>query len=214
MSIIICCFFRWDTHLYMSLFLSFCLSVFCIPYFRNHASCDYNFWYRLQNDDISRYLFHFCKLFDFFGMFGVWKGKNGSKGKTKMLSVMCHISGTVLWFLVYWCKMIISQFVFLIFSNHWFSRSLVGYKGKKWSKMTRSSVCCTQYFRNSTWYDCHMWYTSLKWCLQFFFVFHFFKILIFLVVSGVKGQIMVQNYKFCPSHSIFQEQYIIYGAHV
>ena len=42
------------------------------------------------------------------------------------------------------------------------------------------------------------------------FFFHFFKILIFWVVSGVKGQKMVQNdKKICLSHSTSQEPYII-----
>ena len=41
--------------------------------------------------------------------------------------------------------------------------------------------------------------------------FHFFKILIFWVVRGVKRQKIVQNgKKFCPSHLISQEPYIIW----
>ena len=41
-----------------------------------------------------------------------------------------------------------------------------------------------------------------------FFFFFFFKILIFGVVSGVKGQKIVQNDKNIPSRSIPQEPYI------
>ena len=37
--------FRWGTHLYMSFFLSVCLSICCAPYLRNHTSSDHNFWY-------------------------------------------------------------------------------------------------------------------------------------------------------------------------
>ena len=48
--------------------------------------------------------------------------------------------------------------------------------------------------------------------------FQYFKILIFWVVRGVKGQKMGQDdKKFCLSHLIFQESYImifIYGTHV
>ena len=56
--------------------------------------------------------------------------------------------------------------------------------------------------------DCHLWYTSVKWYLQFF---HFFKVLIFQAVSGVKVQKFVQNeQKFCQPHSISQEPYIIW----
>ena len=41
--------------------------------------------------------------------------------------------------------------------------------------------------------------------------FHFFKILIFWVVRGLRGQKMIQNdKKFCPLHSISQELYIIW----
>ena len=42
------------------------------------------------------------------------------------------------------------------------------------------------------------------------YFFQFFKILIFRVDRGVKGQKMAQNdKKFCLSHLIFQEPYII-----
>ena len=36
--------FRWDTHLYMSLFPSACPSVHRAPYLRNRTSSDHNFW--------------------------------------------------------------------------------------------------------------------------------------------------------------------------
>ena len=49
-------------------------------------------------------------------------------------------------------------------------------------------------------------------------VCHFFKILIFWIVKGLKGQKTVQNNKkFCPSRFIPQEPYImivIYGTHL
>ena len=200
-----------------SVLLSVCLSV-CLS-FAYHISGTMHHVIIIFGTDCKMMIspgtcFIFVNFLIFLECLGCEKVKMAQKEKQK-----CYLSCAIsqeqyydFWYTgVKWSYL---NLFFLIFSNHWFSRSLVGYKGKKWSKMTRSSVCCTQYFRNSTWYDCHMWYTSLKWCLQFFFVFHFFKILIFFVVSGVKGQIMVQNYKFCPSHSIFQEQYIIYGAHV
>ena len=45
--------------------------------------------------------------------------------------------------------------------------------------------------------------------------FHFFKILILQIVSGLKGQEMAQNdKKFCLSHSVSQEPYIIFVTHV
>ena len=44
--------------------------------------------------------------------------------------------------------------------------------------------------------------------------FCFFKIMIFRVVNGVKGQKMAQNKKFCLSHSISQEPFIIWSSFV
>ena len=56
-------------------------------------------------------------------------------------------------------------------------------------KMTKKLVCPTPYLRNHTSYDCHLWYTSVKWWyLQILFFFHSFKILIFWVAGRVKGQ--------------------------
>ena len=47
------------------------------------------------------------------------------------------------------------------------------------------------------------------------FFFLFFKILIFQVVSGVKGQKLAKNDKqFCLSRSISQEPYIIWSSFV
>ena len=66
------------------------------------------------------------------------------------------------------------------------------------------------YLRNSIAYNHDFWNTCAKWwCLRGFF--HFFKILIFWVVSGVKVQKMAQNdKKLCLLHSISQEAYIIW----
>ena len=71
-------------------------------------------------------------------------------------------------------------------------------------------VCHTPYLRKHTSYDYDFCYTSVKWWhLQM--VCSFFQILIFCVVRGVKSQKMAQNEKkFCLSHSISQEPYIIW----
>ena len=112
-------------------------------------------------------------------------------------------------FLLYLCKMMISPGVFLIFQNFDFS-GLQGVKGQKWSKMAKNSVCRTRYLRNHTLYDCHLWYTCVKWYYPHAFL-QFFKILIFRVVRGVKGQKWVQNdKKFCSSCSISLEPKIIW----
>ena len=79
------------------------------------------------------------------------------------------------------------------------------------AKMTKKYVCYSRYLRNHISYDCHLWYTYVKWLYLLGFV-HFFKILILCVVRGgvVDGQKMVQNEKnLCLSCSISQESYII-----
>ena len=77
--------------------------------------------------------------------------------------------------------------------------------------MTKNSVCHTSYLRNHILYDCHLWYTCIKWWyVLVFFFFHFLKILIFRV-SVVKGQKIIKMKKifFFLSHSISQEPYIM-----
>ena len=56
-----------------------------------------------------------------------------------------------------------------------------------------------------------IWSWFLVYLCKMMFFFNFFKILIFWVVSVVKGQKMVQNYKkFCLLCFISQESYIIW----
>ena len=49
--------------------------------------------------------------------------------------------------------------------------------------MTKNFVCRTPYPCNHLPYDCHLWYTCVKWYLQAVFV-GFFRILILWVVKG------------------------------
>ena len=87
----------------------------------------------------------------------------------------------------------ISPDTFSIFWKFWFSGFLGGKRAKnghKWQK-----VCCAFYLRNHTSYDCDFWYTCNIMTYPDAF-FHFFKILIFGVVRGVKGQKMAQNDNF------------------
>ena len=77
-----------------------------------------------------------------------------------------------LWFLVHMCKVMTSQNVFFSVLKFSFSWLLGWFKGKKWPKMTKNSVCLTPYLRNCTSYDCGFWYTSVKWWyLQLSFIF-------------------------------------------
>ena len=83
----------------------------------------------------------------------------------------------------------------------WFSRLSRGWKGKKWPKMLKISVCCTLYFRNHISYDLRLWYTYICKRITSPAIFFFsFKILTFGMIKGeVKGQKMAQNDKsFCP----------------
>ena len=60
----------------------------------------------------------------------------------------CH-----LWFTcVKWWYLQID--IFSIFFKFWFFGLLVGWKVKKWSKMTKNYVCCSTYLRKHTSYDC------------------------------------------------------------
>ena len=85
-----------------------------------------------------------------------------------------------------WCKCV-KWYLQMFFSilKFWFSGFSGGWKGKKWPKMTKNSVCVTLYLRNCTSYDCDFWYTLVKWWyLQQ--ISSFFKVLIFWSFYGGK----------------------------
>ena len=67
-------FFRWGTHLYMSLFPSVCpsvcLSVCRAAYFRNRTLSDHNFWYTYVKWWCIQVFFSFFQNFDFMGCYG------------------------------------------------------------------------------------------------------------------------------------------------
>ena len=89
-------------------------------------------------------------------------------------------------------------------------RVVRGWRCKKWSKMTKTSVHRTQYPRNHTSYD-HLSCTYVKWYLQVVFFLHFFKSLIFQVVRGEGGHKRTKNspkwQKISLLHSISHEPY-------
>ena len=74
----------------------------------------------------------------------------------------------------------------------WFSRLSGGWKGKKWPKTLKISVCHTLHFRNHISHDLHLWYACMyKRIIPPGIFFFFFKILIFGIIRGgeIKGQI-------------------------
>ena len=100
----------------------------------------------------------------------------------KILSVALHISRAIhiIWlsFMVQMCKMICPGVFFFQFF------SFSGWKGSKWPKMTKISVCGTLYFRSHVSY-LHLWYTCMyKNIISPAIFFIFFKILIFGIIRG------------------------------
>ena len=82
---------------------------------------------------------------------------------------ICYTTWFLLWFLLYFCyifvmlswflcKVMISLGIVFIFTKFWFLGLLMGWKCKKWLKMTKNSVCRASYLRNHTSCDCHLWY--------------------------------------------------------
>ena len=119
--------------------------------------------------------FHFLKILIFW-VVSVEQGQKMAQNDKK-LHLLRFISQEpyIKWlsFMVHLCEMMISPgFFFFIFWKFWFFRLLVGNKVKKWPKMTKNYISCTLYLRNHTSYDCHLWYTCVKWWyLQAFFSF-------------------------------------------
>ena len=98
------------------------------------------------------------------------------------------------------CKMIISVGLFFFFSKLGFFGFLEGWKGKKWSKMTK--ILSIVHHMSGTIhlmiaiYGIHVQNDNIS-------------ILILRVVRGIKGQKTTQNdKKFCLSHLISQEPFI------
>ena len=86
------------------------------------------------------------------------------------------------------CKCVKWYFqVFFSMLKFWFSRLSAGWKGNKWPKMLKISVCRTLYFRNRISYDLHLWYTCMyKRITSLGIFFIFFKILIFRIIRRGK----------------------------
>ena len=137
------------------------------------------------------FFFSFFQNFNFLGCKGA---KNGPKWQ-KIMSAALHISGIIrswFWFLVHMCKMITSPGTFFIFSFYF--PGCWGDKNAKTS--TNDKTFCLSHSVSPY----LIWLRFLvHMCKMMIFpelFFHFFKILIFGVFSGVRGQKMTQIYQF------------------
>ena len=152
---------------------------------------------------ISPGFFSFFQNFNFLVVSEVKVQKMVQNDKNVCQSRSISQEPYIIWlsFMLHMSKMIISPGFFFIFSKFWFSGLLVGWKGKKWPKMRKYSVCLTLYIRNHTSYDCDFLYTCVNWWYLpqnssfWFFVFR-----------GVKSQKMTN---LSLSRFISQELYII-----
>ena len=101
-------------------------------------------------------------------------------------------------------------FIILIFWVHWGGKEGRGVKGQKMVQNDKK-LCLSCSISQE---PCIIWLLFMVQMCKIIIspgVFFNFKILIFWVVRGLKGQKMAQNdKKFCLSHSISQEPYIIW----
>ena len=167
--------------------------------------------------------FSFFQNFDFLGPWGSKRVKNGPE-RQKILSVRLHISAALHHMIVifHW----ISPGVFCFFSilKLWFFGLSGGRKGKKWPKMTKSSVYCTLYFRNHISYDLHLWYICMykriispgTFIFFFFFSKFWFSGLLGGVVKGKKNGPNWQKILFVLLciWGIVHHMIVVFGLHV
>ena len=111
-------------------------------------------------------MLYLCKMIISPGVFFIFSKFWGQKTvqNDKKFSVTLHISRTI--YTSYdchlWCKCVKWYLqVFFSILKFLFSGLSGGWKGKKWPKMTKISVCRTLYFRNHISYDLHLCYTCM-----------------------------------------------------
>ena len=139
-------------------------SVYCVPYLRNHTSCDHNFWHTCLKWCLQKFFFIFLNS-NFLGCFHFFKilisciasavkgQKMTQNGKKLCLSGSISQELYIIWssLMVHLCKMKVSPGLFFHFFKILIFQVARGVKGQKhWPKMTINSVCCTPYLRNYT----------------------------------------------------------------
>ena len=117
------------------------------PCLSNSIVYDHDFCYTCVKWWFLQVFFYFFEIFIFQAVKvgrGVKRAKSSPKWKITMISVM--------W---WYFQVFLSLFWNLIF---WAVRG--------WPNMTKKkSVCCSWCLRNHISYDCHLWYTCVKWYL-------------------------------------------------
>ena len=167
------------------------------------------------------FMVHICKMIISPGSFLIiWKfwffslsGSKRAKKCSKVTNIVCHApylsnhtSHDLLW---YKCKMITSPGIFFIFSKFWFS-GLLG--GKKAKMVQNGKKFCLSHSISQEWYIIWLSFMVHKYkMIKSPGIFFIFAQVSFSGLLGGKRAKMVQNgKKFCLSHSISQEWYIIW----
>ena len=111
-------------------------------------------------------------------IFWVVRGIKGQKTvqNDKRFCLSCCISHGLymiwLWFMVHMCQMIIAPGTFSYFFKILIFQAIREVKFQKTVQNDKSSVRHPPYLRNHISYDCHLWYSFVKWqYLQKFFSF-------------------------------------------
>ena len=156
--------------------------------------------------------FPFFKILIFQTVRRVKVQKMDQNGK-ETLSVMPYISG-IIHRMIFICGMLVYKDisrVFYIFPKFWFLWSVVGWKGKEWPKMIKKKLCLSCLISQEPYI---IWSSVMvhkcKGYLQGFL--HFFQILIFRVISWVKGQKMAQNDKNSVCLNLYHSNFASYDV--
>ena len=187
------------------------------PYLRNHTSYDCYLLYICIKWQYLQVFFHSLKILIFQVVRGLKGQKMAQNGKNFCLLRSIFQEPYIVWLsnvnvsnvIVQMYKMINLQ-VFFSDLKFWFSRLSGGWKCKKRPKMTKISVCRTLYIKNYISYDLHLWYTCMYKRIIFPGIFFIFGIIRRRGGgSGKRAKNGPKWQKFCLSHSISQELYII-----
>ena len=132
---------------------------------------------------------------------------------------MSYLRNSIAYDLDFWCTCVkwwYLEGLFLIFFKFSCFRLLGGKRAKDGPRWQKNSGC-TSYLRNHISYDCHLWYTWVKWYLQdvfFFFSKFWFPELLEVERRAWRAKMVQNEKKFCLSCSISLESYIIWFSFI